>query len=313
VSNTASKRRLILRASKGQQRHPPNSPAILHNTPSKNFLKEILAALDAGRFWYPQDITISMCVRAGALGVEHVARELQRLAKKLDFNDERTLASDLLGLIRAMVARLNWLAKAGKLADAPRYHEDWPINYAPDAGPGASGWHQARERYEQLQCGKDAAISRRRRGQQSDFRELADLRVKSALLAKLNAAEKGIAEKIKNAKKSCHKIIRPYGHTKIECDYYLCQDGKIIIWPAWAEKSKVLPDKFTTETKPKFVPVVKELVRIYLVQDEEAMLKVLNAVSDKRVTKWDSGIFNNKVWPYIDDALDTLASEKRQK
>jgi hypothetical protein len=43
------------------------------------------------------------------------------------------------------------------------------------------------------------------------------------------------------------------------------------------------------------------------------MLKVLNTVSDKRVTKWDSGIFNNKVWPCIDDALDTLASEKRQK
>jgi hypothetical protein len=255
-----------------------------------------------------------MCVRAGALGVEHVARELQRLAKKLDFNDERTLASDLLGLIRAMVARLNWLAKAGKLADAPRYHEDWPINYAPDAGPGASGWQQARELYEQLQCGKDAAISRTRRGeQQSTWRELADLGVKSALLAKHNAAGKGIAEKIKNAKKSCHRIDRPYGHTKIERDYYLCQDGQVIIWPAWAEKSKVLPDKFTTETKPKFVPVVKELVRIYLVQDEEAMLKVLNAVSDKRVTKWDSGIFNNKVWPYIDDALDTLASEKRQK
>jgi len=78
-------------------------------------------------------------------------------------------------------------------------------------------------------------------------------------------------------------------------------------------KSKLLSDKFTTETKPRFVPVVKELVRIHLLQDEEAMLKVLNTVSDKRVTKWDSGIFNNKVWPCIDDALDTLASEKRQK
>jgi hypothetical protein len=188
----------------------------LQNKPAKNFPKEILAALDAGRFWYPQDITISMRLRAGALGVEDVARELQHLAKKLDFDDERTLAGELLGLTRAMVARLNWLAKAGKLADAPRYHEDWPINYAPDAGPGAIAWQQARERYEQLQCGKDAAISRTRRGeQQSEWRELADLGVKSALLAKHNAAQKGIAEKIKNAKKSFHGSYRPYGRTRI--------------------------------------------------------------------------------------------------
>jgi hypothetical protein len=298
----------------GQEQHPPRAPAPSQNKPAKIFPKEILAALDAGRFWYPQDITISMRLRAGALGVEHVAGELQRLTKKLNFRDEHKLASDLLGLIRAMVARLNWLARAGKLGEVPRYHEDWPINYAPDAGPGAFGWQQARELYERLQCGKDSAISRTRRGeQQSMWRELADLGVKSALLAKHNAAEKGIDDKIKNSKKSYHRIDRPYGHTRIESDYYLSQDGQVIIWPDWAEKSKVLPAKFTTETKPKFLPIVKELVRIYLLQDKEAMLKVLNAVSDKRVSEWDSGIFNKKVWPYIDDALDTLASPKRQK
>ena len=55
---------------------------------------------------------------------------------------------------------LNWSAEAGKLGDEPRFHETWPINYAPDASKGASKWEAANKLYQKLECGKDATHSR---------------------------------------------------------------------------------------------------------------------------------------------------------
>jgi hypothetical protein len=338
VSDGASKRRLISRAGAGEKQHPPNAPAASHDLAAKNFPREILNALDAGRFWYPQDITTSMCVRAGELGVEDIARELQRLANKLDFNSERALANDLLGLIRAMVARLNWVAKAGKLADAPRYHEDWPINYAPDASKGASKWEAAKKLYQKLECGKNAPIPRiaGRVSYENRWTELAEAGVRAALVAKLNASA-WVDEKIKAATLTVHRVDEiqmkqgawsagfvgtkaeeRMGRTKIECDYHLCRDGSVVAWPAWSEKSKSLPDSLKSDNWQRFLPVLTELVRIFLLQDEKRMHEYLKASVPKKMEYdekkgWDAFIFDNFLMKKVKGALESLASRGTRK
>jgi len=202
VSEAARRRRLISRAGAGEKQHPPNTPAASHDGAAKNFPKEILDAIEANRFWTPQDIGDFIVVRSGRLGVQNIAKELQRLVRKLCLTDDAILADQLLGLIRAMVARLNWLAEPGRLGDAPRLHETWPINYAPDAGKGASKWEAARELYQKLGCGRDAIIQRIA-GQvnpEDRWTKLAVDGVRAARLAKLKAS--WVDEKIKGAKKS---------------------------------------------------------------------------------------------------------------
>ena len=292
--------------------NPPNTPTASKNAPAKNFPKEIADAIRAGRFWEPQDIGIFILVRSGRLGVRDIAEELQRLVKKLCLSDDAILADQLLGLIRAMVARLNWLAEPGRLGDAPRLHETWPIEYAPDVSTGASKWETAKDLYQKLRCGKDAIITRIA-GQvnpKDQWTELAEGGVRAALLAKHNAAA-WVYEKIGNAKKSWHRIDRPYGHTKIECDYYLYRDAMVIAWPAWAERSRELPNKLNTDTWRKFWPVVLELVRIYLLGDEQRTREYLKAAKRDLYDEkkgWNSFIFDNYLAKKLKGALESLAS-----
>jgi hypothetical protein len=309
VNNAASKRRLISRTGAGEKPHPPNTPAASEDAAAKNFQKEIRNAIEAGRFWEPQGIAHSQLLHAGKLTLQQIVGELRRRMEKLNVSDERILASDLLGLIRAMVARLNWLAKAGKLADAPRYHEDWPINYAPDAGEGASKWEAAKKIYQKLGCGKDAPIQRIA-GQvsyENRWTELAEAAVRAALLPKLNAS--WVDKKIKDAKESWHWTHRPYGRIKIEYDCYFCRDGWVIAWPSWAQQSRGLPDKLRSSNWQEFLLVIRELVRIFLYQDEKRMREYLNAAGgdDLRKSAWDADVFNNLLMKKVKRALKSLA------
>jgi hypothetical protein len=154
VSDRARKRRLISRAVKRRRRHSPNASVTSADTSAKKFREEIAKAIEAGLYWEPQNIAHSMIQRAGALSLKEISEEFQRHAKRLSVSDEAALACKLLGLTRRMVALIYWSAKAGKLGDEPRYHETFPMNYAPDAGKGASKWEAAKELYQKLGCGK---------------------------------------------------------------------------------------------------------------------------------------------------------------
>jgi hypothetical protein len=312
VSDRARKRRLISRAAKRRRRHPPNAPVASADTSAKKFREEIAKAIEAGPYWEPENIAHFRIQRAGALGLKEIAEEFQRHAKKLSVSDEAALACELLGLTRRMVALMNWSAEAGKLGDEPRFHETWPINYAPDASKGASKWEAANGLYRKLGCGKNAII--KRIPGQVDYHNrwtaLAVDGVGAALLARDKAAS-WVDEKIKNAKWREHRTSQPHGHTKIEWDYYLCQDGHLIAWPAWAERSKGLPDKLTSDNWKEFLPVVRELVRIYLLMDEKIMSEYLTAAlpQDQRyeVKKWDASIFNRELMNHVRTKLETLA------
>jgi hypothetical protein len=247
------------------------------------------------------------------LDVRDTAKRAKYLVNKLDLTVEAALASQLLGLIRAMIAGLNYLAEAGKLGDAPRFHETWPINYAPDAGKGASKWEAAKELYHKLGCGKDAIVARIA-GQVNYgnlWTALAIDGVRAALLAK-HSAISWVDEKIKNAKWRAPMTYPTCGRAKIQCDYYLCQDGQVIAWPAWAERSKGLPDKLTSDNWTRFLPVVRELVRIYLLQDEKRMRRYLTEALPKEsryeLKKWDANIFNNELMGKVKGALKSIAS-----
>jgi hypothetical protein len=279
------------------------------NQPSPKFPREILDAINANRVWQPQDIGFILAVRAGeVIGVQEMAKELRAYSKKLDVSDDAMLADQLIGLTRAMVDRLNWLARAGKLdGTAPRNHETWPINYAPDASKGASKWEAAKELYQKLGCGGDACFVRIA-GQMSwsdRWTKLVECGVRAALLAKHKAT--WVDEQIRKPKLCVHSETWQ-GRTNIEGDYYLCRNGEVIVWPSWAEQSRGLPDKLTGENWKDFLTVVRLLVRIYLIEDPNRMLEYLNAVTgNNRLSEWNSDVFNNAVMPRIKDALETLA------
>lgn len=295
----------------------------------------MLDAIESGTglYWEPQGIAHSQLLQAGELSPQQMVGELRRLVKKLSLSDERILADGLLGLIRAMVARLNWLAEAGKLGDAPRGHETWPINYAPDAGKGASKWKAAKSLYGKLGCGEDVIFTRV--ASKVDYRNrwtaLAVDGVRAALLAKQNASA-WVDERIKTATFTVHiwrqlqvkqgdwsaQFVRAkreerLGRAKIECDYHLCRDGSVIAWPAWAEKSKSLPDRLTSNNWQRFLPVVRQLVRIFLQQDEKRMHEYLKASVPKKMEYvekkgWDAFIFDNFLMKKVKSALESLGS-----
>jgi hypothetical protein len=298
----------------------------------KDFPKEIE---DAKSYWEPASIATFRLARSGELGLKYHAEELQGLVRLLSLGDERDLAVELLGLIRAMVDRLNWLAEAGKLGNAPCFHETWPINYAPDAGKGASKWETVKKLYRNLGCGKDAKIPRRagRVDYQNRWTALAYDGVRSALLAKEKAAR--VRETIKGATLKIHRCdevrmkqgnfraasLRTKGQERvgrmtIECDYYLFRDGHVIAWPAWAEKSRSLPDTLTGENWQEFLPVVGELVRIYLLPNEKARHEYFKASVPKKMEyveqkEWDAFFFDNFLMKKVKGALKSLASRKR--
>jgi len=313
VSDRARKRRLISRAAKRRRRHPPNARVASADTSAKKFRKEIAKAIEAGPYWEPENIAHFRIQRAGALGLNEIAEEFQRHAKRLSVSDEAALACELLGLTRRMVALMNWSAKAGKLGHEPRYHETFPMNYAPDAGKGASKWEAAEQFYQELGCGKDATIARvaSQVSYENMWTELAECGKGAALLARHNA-HSWVDEKIKNAKWREPRAYPTRGRTKIECTYYLCQDGQVIAWPAWAERSKRLPDKLTGDNWTQFLPVVRELVRIYLLGDEKVMREYLTAALPKKrrheVKRWDANIFNNDLMDKVENALKSMAS-----
>ena len=295
-----------------RRRHPPNAPVASADTTAEKFREEMAKAIEAGPYWQPENIAHFTIQRAGALSLKEIAEEFQRHAKKLSVGDEAALACKLLGLTRRMVALMNWSVKAGKLGDEPRYHETFPMNYAPDAGTGASKWEAAKQLYQELGCGKDATIVRvaSQVSYENMWTELAECGKGAALLARHNA-QSWVDEKIKNAKWWEHRAYPTRGRTKIECTYYLCQDGQVIAWPAWAERSKRVPDKLTGDNWTQFLPVVRELVRIYL-DDEKVMREYLTAALPKKsryeVRKWDANIFNNELMDKVESALKSLAS-----
>jgi len=152
------------------------------------------------------------------------------------------------------------------------------MEYAPDAGKGASKWETAKKLYEKFGCGKDARV-RRVAGQvdsENRWTELADCGVRAALLARHNA-HSWVDKKIKDAKESWRWTQRPYGRKKIEYDCYLCRDAWVIAWPSSAQQSRGLPDKLMRSNWSEFLPVIRELVRIFLYQDEKRMREYLNA------------------------------------
>lgn len=289
-------------------------------------------AIRAGRFWAPEDIAVFRLVRAGELGLRYHAEELQRLVKHLSLSDERDLAVELLGLVRAMVDRLNWLAEAGKLGNAPRLHETWPINYAPDEGNGASKWEAAKKLYRKLGCSEEATIKRivGRVDYRNRWTALAADAVRAGLLAKEKAT--WVDEKIEGATLTVHRCdeVRMkqgvwsatfvgtkgrerVGRATIECDYYLCRDGRVIAWPAWAEQSRELPDRLTRDNWQQFLPVVRELVRVYLLHDEKTRHEYFKASVPKKMeyveqTEWDAFIFNNFLMKKVKRALGNWAS-----
>ena len=295
----------------GKRRHPPKAPGTSQENGPKSFREEMAEAIQANHYWEPENIAHFRIQRSGALGLKDIASELQRHVNKLSVNDEAALRVELLGLTRRMVALLNWSAEAGKLGDEPRFHETWPINYAPDASKGASKWEATNGLYRKLGCGKNAII--KRIPGQVDYHNrwtaLAVDGVGAALLARHKAAS-WVDEKIKNAKWREHRVYPTRGRTKIECIYYLCQDGQVIAWPAWAERSKSLPDKLTSDNWKQFLPVVRELVRIYLEQDENRMREYLKAAAPHLYAgqEWDAEIFNNELMDKLTGALKSLAT-----
>src|SRR5258708_3954095 len=86
---------------------------------------------------------------------------------------------------KSFMRSLGW----GKMGDATHFHETWPMEYAQDAGKGASKWETAKKLYEKFGCGKDARV-RRVAGQvdlENRWTELADCGVGAALLARHKA------------------------------------------------------------------------------------------------------------------------------
>jgi hypothetical protein len=176
----------------------------------------------------------------------------------------------------------------------------------------------AKELYRKLGCGKDAIITRIA-GQvsyENRWTELAEGGVRSALLAKHKAA--WVDEKIKDAKLTGRYKHR-HGHKILIRDFYLCRDGWLIVWPAWAEQSRQLPDKLTSDNWREFLPIVRELVRIYLFEDEKRTREYLEAAAprraaqkygpdDSRKNAWDADTFNNLLSKKVKSALKSLAS-----
>ena len=271
-------------------------------------MKLIIAkAISRNRFATPQGIASFRAVRAAkVIDPQAMVKELRFYVEKLN-PDSARLASDLIALIRAMVDRLNWLAEAGKLGDAPRGFETWPINYAPDASKGASKWEHARSLYQQLLCGEDAAICRVAGQVSYDNRwtALANDGVKAALLAKVTAREWD--ERMKNAKRR-FRYDGKFGRVKMVCHYFVGADGRVIEWPEWAEKCRALPDKLIKENRTEFLPIIRELVRLYMRSDEKLMREFQFAVDGQNASQeWDARAFNNGVMRKVRDALESLA------
>lgn len=279
--------------------------------PWTKFPKAMAEAIATGECWQPQDIASIRGVQAGVLvTLQDTGEQLQRAAAQLDTTNSGVLAAQLLGLIRVAVDRLNWLAKAGKLGNVARYCETWPINYAPDASTGASKWAAAKELYHQLHCGQETVLFRIAGQVSYDnwWTKLAVDGLKAALLAQNDAP--WVDEQIINATLTVRATLT-HARTPLTADYYLLPNDRVVVWPVWAEQCRNLPGKLMKDTVSKFLPVIRQLVRLYLIEDPQRMLEHLNAIAGKGVIKaWDSDVFNNDVMPRIKDALGALAARR---
>jgi hypothetical protein len=201
------------------------------------------------------------------------------------------------------------LAKAGKLGDAPRAHETWPINYAPDEGKGAAKWEPAKHLYQKLECGKDGIIPRVA-GQvdyENRWTALAVDAVKTVLLARVWAPS--VDEKINTATLKVRRNLK-LKHTRMHADLYLCEDGTLIVWPEWAERSRNLPDRVTRDNWKLFWPIVRDVVRLYLLEDEARTRDFFKAAAGSGYDAkkgWDANVFNHGVMRSVKDALASLS------
>lgn len=279
----------------------------MSNSPS--IPQEIAEAVEAGRVWEPEEIGHLRASRA--LGLEDTVEVLRDYFELFTASDAKDLPHNLIALVRLMTDRLNWLAEAGKLGDAPRHFETWPINYAPDVGIGASKWEAAKSLYRQLGCGRAGFVSRDawRGDYKQDWTALVMDALKAAQLAKHRVpwVDERKAKAILR-----HHIEVTHRATTVVCDYYLCDDGQVIVWPGWAEDCRDTPDTLTRDNWKQFLPVIRELVRLYLLADESQMRKLqVRAAGVVKSDKWDAAVFNDGVMKATKDALESVANKSR--
>ena len=109
---------------------------------------------------------------------------------------------------------------------------------------------------------------------------------------------------------AAHHVELRHGASILVCDYYLCGDGQVIEWPGWAEGCRDLPDKLTGKNHVMFLPIVRELVRLYLLVNEGAMRELQQAIEGQNASReWNATTVNHGVMRRVKDALVSLANK----